>query len=72
MTRKDFELIAEVLAYRRAAVRMLAEDTQRGRAAERAKIDILQITTYAFADALATTNPRFDRDRFINAATGGN
>jgi len=31
----------------------------------------VQIAIEAMADALASSNPRFDRDRFIAAAEGG-
>ena len=70
MTRRDFELIAETIAYRRAAVQILANDTVKGRAAESAALAELDQLTYAFAGNLAKTNPRFDRDRFIYAAAG--
>ena len=62
MTRKDFELIAEVLAERREA--MGAEGYVSDSTLEH------QIITEAFAGKLAETNPLFDRDRFINAAEG--
>lgn len=61
MTKKDFELIAGVLRDTEAITLKSHWDAvwkDRDRLAE------------AFADALATTNPRFDRERFIAAATG--
>ena len=51
MTRKDFQLIAEVLTQ--------ADETER-----------IEATVERFADRLATTNPNFDRDRFVAVATG--
>ncbi len=70
LTRQHFELIAEVLAYRRAAVGMLAKDTVKGIAAEAAALAELDQVMWALAGKLAETNPLFDRDRFINAAEG--
>ena len=46
MTRKDFELIAEILCETNTT------------------IDVVKV----WAERLASTNPRFDRDRFILAA----
>ena len=57
MTKKDFELIARVL---RTARSDTPDATGRRVTAELAA---------AFADELAATNPRFDRARFIAAAT---
>ena len=65
LTRQTFQLIAEVLAYQRTAVRVLAK----GKEAEY-RLKELDLTTYAFTDKLAATNPNFDRDRFIDVATG--
>jgi len=45
MTRKHFQLIADVLRDSGAAADLV----------------------FAMADALATTNPNFDRDRFLEA-----
>lgn len=53
MTRKDYELIARVL---RNADEMIDEMA-------------LEALAENFADELAETNPRFDRARFISAAT---
>lgn len=55
MTKKDFELIAGVL--RRA-------DTCTAKIVDAREVALM------FADALQHTNPRFDRERFIAAATG--
>lgn len=51
MTRRDFQLIAGVLAETRNI-----EETSR------------ELYAAAFADALKSTNERFDRERFIAAA----
>lgn len=62
MTRQDFELIAKVIRDWVPDVAMpqwMANDQRHAIAAD-------------MADALARTSPRFDRDRFITAATGGN
>jgi hypothetical protein len=59
MTSKDFELIAAAL---------LAAKPD-GKAAQKGYISWVQCVTN-IADALATTNPRFDRARFLQAATG--
>ena len=58
MTRKDYELIAEALnrAYRPAGL----VGAQYG----------VMLAAHRIADALAATNPRFDRERFIFAAIG--
>jgi uncharacterized protein (DUF362 family) len=58
MSKKDFVLIAGVLAASRdcAAVDPLT----------------LRLLALNFADALADTNVRFDRDRFLNACKVGN
>lgn len=53
MTRKDYELIARVL---RNSDEMIDEMA-------------LEALAENFADELADTNPRFDRARFISAAT---
>ena len=51
MTKKDFELIARILASPYCAEDQIA----------------VRAVAYRFADALATTNPRFDRARFLAA-----
>ena len=58
MTRKDYELIAEALdhAYRQTEL----VGAQYG----------VKLAAHRIADALASTNPRFDRERFIFAAIG--
>ena len=55
------ELIARVLSRAREAADVSSPDEARA---------ILHMA-HAFADELATTNPHFDRLRFIRAATGG-
>jgi hypothetical protein len=55
MTRQHFQLIADVLR----------EWSQGYDQAEEAKV-----VAELFADQLTTTNPSFDRDRFIDVATG--
>lgn len=58
MTKKDYELVARVLRDTEAACLRSQWDAvwrDRGRVAE------------AFADELASTNPRFDRARFLRA-----
>ena len=55
MTRKDFQLIADTLK----ASKPKSEVSQ--------PLANWMMTVDRFADALAETNPRFDRDRFINA-----
>ena len=55
MTKKDFELIARVLNYRR------------WQAANTADKDQVMATAQAFALALAADNPRFDSARFLMA-----
>ena len=65
MTRRDFQMIADGIAKVRAGVLnrpglMLDE--------EKAEIDALDMVSFVLADRLATTNPRFDRARFLRAA----
>lgn len=54
MTRRDFQLIADVLS----------DD-----GTPRLTDDQLRVLALRFADALAGTNQHFDRDRFMAAAT---
>ena len=61
MTRKDFQLIAEVLA---------ASQPGHGNTELDAQADTHDSVVIGFADRLATTNPNFDRDRFVAVATG--
>jgi hypothetical protein len=58
MSRKDFRLIAE-------AIKTLPSTDQNG-------IDMVRFDAIGarFADALATTNPRFNRERFLAACNG--
>ena len=58
MTRQHFELIARVLSAYRPAWSI----------EQCAAVDVV---VDAFADALAPTNPNFDRERFIRAAVHG-
>ncbi len=58
MTRKDFQLIAEVLAQYNPD--FLTYDSG----------VVHNATIASFADRLADTNPNFDRDRFVAVATG--
>ena len=57
MTKKDFQLIADVI---RALPYWTAEE-------KKTRKDL----TFRFADQLAETNPRFDRDKFIRACWFG-
>ena len=57
MTHKDFVLIAGALAETLAAGAFSAEEMHRN-------------ITDALADALRSTNPRFDRARFLAACRG--
>ena len=69
MTRKDYELIAAAIRYHLARVGGLDDaygieqcDTiDDGAMAEIADLAV------SLADSLATTNPRFDRNRFLKA-----
>ncbi len=56
MTRKDYELIAERISSSREA------DARNGREEE-----LLDSVSRRLADALASENPRFDRERFLRA-----
>lgn len=56
MTRKDFQLIAEVVILTSEIFDDQTADT------------IAEL----FADRLAGTNPNFDRERFLKACKGGN
>lgn len=58
MTRKDFELIADVLRKHRASYPGHWDPNLRRACDDHAK---------AFADRLALVNPRFDRARFLAA-----
>ncbi len=61
LSRQTFQLIAEVLA---------STDPGYGNTELDAKADTHDETVQAFADRLSATNPNFDRDRFIDVATG--
>ncbi len=58
MSRKDFQLIAD-------AIKTLPSFDQNG-------VDMVRFDALCsrMADALASTNPRFDRDRFVAACNG--
>jgi hypothetical protein len=58
MTRKDFVLIAAAVASARA----ISVDAQH--------IGAVDTVALELADALRTTNPNFDRDRFLRACRG--
>ena len=61
MSRKDFQLIAETL-------RTLPSFTTINPAcSDVVRFDVL---VNQFADALRSTNPRFDRERFVSACNG--
>ena len=64
MTKKDFELIANTLRSEDPRTKHYPDmtDWEKGVAGEEWNTTVL-----AFADALATTNPRFDRARFLAA-----
>lgn len=62
MMRQDFETIAEVLRETRPSKNGMTE-TDNQESARLAWEDVRN----TFADRLATTNPRFDRSRFIAA-----
>ena len=58
MTRKDFDLIANVLAE--------CHRTSRNRVDQSNVDHVIE----EMADALVKTNPRFDRERFVTACRG--
>jgi hypothetical protein len=59
MTRKDFQLIADVLRYDMDHAELYPDAAiRKAGCADRAK---------RMARALSTTNPNFDRDRFLTA-----
>jgi hypothetical protein len=64
MTRKDFQLIAETIR-----TMPTFEATAQ---ADGPEIEVLRFSALCnrFAEELATTNPRFDKDRFIAACNG--
>lgn len=65
MTRKDFNLIAET-------IRLLPSFETRQEDGMRYPCDVVNFDAVCrrFAEALATTNPRFNKDRFIAACNG--
>jgi capsule polysaccharide export protein KpsE/RkpR len=56
MTRKDYQLIAEVI--REQGADLVYQNSEKARH---------DLTAHALADALALDNPRFDRARFLTA-----
>ena len=64
MTRKDFELIANAIKATRANHE---RDAAAGFQYQADFMDGVNAATYTLADALATTNPNFDRARFLKA-----
>lgn len=68
MTKKDFELIASALRDDAAHLAPDACDDYSQRTDwEKGAYDQWNTTALAIARALATTNPRFDRARFLEA-----
>lgn len=64
MSKKDFELIARVL---KSAQRDLNDGGTYTRTSTSDAAHLAR-TVARFADELASTSPRFDRERFLNAA----
>jgi hypothetical protein len=68
MTRKDFELIAAVLRADASHLARTERTSYRSMSDwEKGAYDQWHTTVLAMADALATTNPAFNRDRFLTA-----
>jgi hypothetical protein len=65
MTRKDFNLIAET-------IRLLPSFETYQQDGTLYPTDVVRFDTVArrFAEALRSTNPRFNPDRFVNACNG--
>ena len=70
MTRKDYQMIAEVLSKHIAhwdrAKEVLSEDRLKRQAAASAMT--VRDIALSFAGELGDTNPRFDRERFLKAS----
>ena len=66
MSKKDFEVIARVLQQ----VRDFAECPPLG-CIEYDGASVAEYASIAFADMLASQNPRFNRDRFLRACVPG-
>jgi hypothetical protein len=64
MTRKDYELIADVIAKLEPNVTVVHYC---GDDAGRPNVTMRDVVARDFADALTATNPRFDRERFLAA-----
>lgn len=67
MTRKDYELIAAAV---RNAYKGVNPFTDTPDTRQQIKDGICR-ASMAIADRLAEDNPRFDRERFLDACTGG-
>ena len=63
MTRKDFNLIAET-------IRLLPSFEHGLKAGSATDVVTFDVLCHSFAEALATTNPRFNTHRFIAACNG--
>jgi len=61
MSRKDFQLIAETIK------QLPSFTTTNPACADAVRFDAI---VSSFADALRSTNPRFDRERFVSACNG--
>lgn len=61
MSKKDFELIANIFASNKRSPKGLSEGEYRAACDER------EWLVYVFAARLSATNPRFDRARFLRA-----
>jgi hypothetical protein len=64
MSRKDFELLAAVIALEWS----LTADMRLGAREVGVRLRALERLTLAMADSLEASYPRFDRDRFLVAA----
>ncbi|HLM79003.1 MAG TPA: hypothetical protein VK302_00080 [Terriglobales bacterium] len=64
LSRKDFQFIAETIKLLPSFDTITAGDAK--------PVDVVRFSTIVsrFADALAATNPQFDRDRFVRACNG--
>lgn len=68
MTRKDYELIAGVLAYNRRQMGLPERNESATDSATRIGYEVaLNDVAYMLADGCHRDNPRFDRSRFLKA-----
>ena len=69
MTRKDYQMIANVLSKHIAHWESAQETLAEKRLKHQAKASAMTVRDLAlsFAGELANTNPRFDRERFLEA-----